>query len=297
MLLLSCPAKVFIAGEYLVLNGGPALVACLGPRFELEVSRGSGDVKGIHPDSPAGKLLASQSWFSDYDLRFIDPQQGRGGLGASTAQFLFVYALAQWKETVWEGNHTLSPWSLLESYQDFAWSGRGKKPSGADLLSQWRGGITKFSPQGRELEAVPWNFSGQKIYFLRTGEKVPTHDHLAELGDFSSAELERALRRVVRGLSALDLDEFANGIQAYGRELANLGFLTKNSLSLLHDLSWAPGVLAAKGCGAMGADFLLALVNSTEERAFKNWAGEAGLECLEFSTAEPGLQVRVQGNL
>jgi len=45
---------------------------------------------GIHPESPAGLWWLRQR-FADQGLRWLDPYQGKGGLGASSAQFVAAY--------------------------------------------------------------------------------------------------------------------------------------------------------------------------------------------------------------
>ena len=75
---LSVPSKTFLLGEYVALNGGPAIVLCTAPRFELRVEKNSSHAKyeNIHPQSPAGKLIAKNSFYQKYDLHFIDPYHG-----------------------------------------------------------------------------------------------------------------------------------------------------------------------------------------------------------------------------
>src|SRR4051794_11791453 len=90
MVTYSIAGKVFILGEYAVLGGLPALVGTVSPRFKMFLSQTQ---DFIHPDSPLGRL---QSWakkmgLPDLGFRFEDPFEGRGGFGASTAQFAMAY--------------------------------------------------------------------------------------------------------------------------------------------------------------------------------------------------------------
>jgi hypothetical protein len=52
---------------------------------------------------------------------------------------------------------------------------------------------------------------------------------------------------------------FSSAVQSFGDGLAALGLLAPASLPALAEARALPGVLAAKGCGAMGADVLLLL--------------------------------------
>src|SRR4051794_4338735 len=100
-LVFSVPGKTFLAGEYLALSGGPSLVFASEPRFELSVTSGAGKAEGIHADSPAGLFIKkNQDYFKNFDLVFHDPYQGKGGFGASTAQFLGAYAMNAWRDSV-----------------------------------------------------------------------------------------------------------------------------------------------------------------------------------------------------
>ena len=71
----SAPGKTFLFGEYLALNGGPAIVASTGPRFELKVSKGEGLCHDIHPKSLAGLWMRANAFdFSNVDIEFIDEE-------------------------------------------------------------------------------------------------------------------------------------------------------------------------------------------------------------------------------
>jgi hypothetical protein len=98
----SSPGKVFLLGEYAVLQGLPALVAAVGPRFSMGVTPrtpaseedGRGfDGDEFHPQSPVARLI---DWAQDLRaphcrLSFGDSHRGQGGFGGSTAQFALAY--------------------------------------------------------------------------------------------------------------------------------------------------------------------------------------------------------------
>ncbi len=113
-MVFSIPGKTFLAGEYLALYEGPTLVFLSQPYFELSVNKGHGETAGIHKESPAGLFIRKhQEYFANFDLKFIDPYSGRGGFGASTAQFLGCYALWLFKESpFWTMCH-VRPWRGL----------------------------------------------------------------------------------------------------------------------------------------------------------------------------------------
>src|SRR5262249_128237 len=92
---LTVPSKTYLVGEYLSLQGGPALLLNTAPRFKLTVNeKTAGDNHAFFPvESPAGKYLKKyQKFFKKFSLTFHDPYDGKGGFGASSAQFCLLAA-------------------------------------------------------------------------------------------------------------------------------------------------------------------------------------------------------------
>lgn len=288
----SAPGKTFLAGEYLALDGGLALLAMTEPRFSLKAVRGTGRRVGFPAGSPAARRLDRQAdFFSTLDLEFVDPHAGAGGWGASTAQYLMVHALqtggGAWND---EMENLVDTKSLLENYLLDAWDGQGRPPSGADLIGQMKGGLTFFSRQTGLIARGAWPFDNLDGYLIRTGVKLPTHEHLRSLVDLDTTTLAVIMTGLREAWSAADGRGFAEGIREYGRELQARGLVAETTLSLLHDLLWLEGVRAAKGCGAMGADVVFVLVDRSVRRSFQLWAADKGLSPIR-------LQDHVSGGL
>lgn len=271
-LVLSVPGKSFLAGEYLALKGGPCLLFSSKPRFELRATKGSGKVEGLHPESPAGKLLqANRDFFSTYDLSFYDPHEGRGGWGASTAQFLTAFVLNEWRESCeLETLKSLSISRLLESYWNFAWNGEGTRPSGADLVSQYKGSLTLFEKRTGLVAVHGWTFADIDFALIPTQHKLPTHEHLKTLGEFNEPAFEDAVEIIRGSLQTSQSAEFVKGIRANAKALMEAGFVAEHTQKLCADMLQKPGVLAAKGCGAMGADVILVVYEKALQDQFKN---------------------------
>lgn len=271
-LVFSVPGKSFVAGEYLALKGGPCLLLTSKPYFEFHARKGQGRVDGIHPESPAGKLIGdNKTFFSQYDLSFVDPHQGRGGWGASTAQFLTAFVLNEWRESCeLETLKSLSLSRLLEAYWKYAWNGEGHRPSGADLVSQYKGSLTFFERLTGHVGVYGWTFADIDFALIPTGKKLATHEHLKGLQDFDATALERALRTVQTALTSGDSQAFVEGIRANGKALADLGFVAPHTQQLIADYLQKPGVLAAKGCGALGADVVLVVFEKKSDLKFDN---------------------------
>lgn len=272
-LVFSVPGKSFLAGEYLAMKGGPSLLFSSKPRFELHTKTGAGKVDGIHPESPAGKLIADHSaFFSKYDLKFIDPHEGRGGWGASTAQFLAAFVFNEWRESCeLETLKSLSISRLLESYWKYAWNGEGHRPSGADLVAQYKGSLTFFERNTGHVGLYGWTFSDIDFALVPTGKKLPTHEHLKTLADFDASGIEAALEKVRSALTSGDSKEFVAGIAANAKALAALGFFAPYTQDFCKELSQKPGVLAVKGCGALGADVVMVVFDKNYRDQFNSY--------------------------
>lgn len=211
---LQVPGKTFLVGEYLALAGGPSIVATTFPCFDFSwvVTNARQDRRiqhSFHPKSPAGRLLDSFEprlpGESNYAITFHDPHFGKGGLGASTAEFIgawifeMVHGLADHRELFLnEGgrvelvetlpNHIgeISPrWSservgsgrfrdLLDRYSEFVQYG-----SGADLVSQVTGGIAVWDGVHDQMRRFSWPFTDLSLSLFKTGRKLATHEHLA----------------------------------------------------------------------------------------------------------------------
>ena len=183
-MILSVPGKTFLLGEYVALDGGPSLLLSTEPRFELRIRpRGPSQTHAaptrlpFHPKSPAGLYYKRhRDDFDAWSYEFRDPNGGKGGLGASSAQFALLYSFhhdGEWASV------SETPWaSLLRDYRECAWVGEGVPPSGADIVSQLSGGVTWFDGRTYMVESMPWPFSTLGFTLLRTGHKLATHEHL-----------------------------------------------------------------------------------------------------------------------
>jgi mevalonate kinase len=251
---LSLPGKTFLAGEYLALSGGPALLAAVEPRFELVVEKNNSKGENpFHADSPAGQLwLRHQSYLQDFSLAFIDPHQRQGGFGGSTAEFALLHMFVQLKDSLWVGAQ--ANFDLHGMLNDYRATCAGRA-SGADLIGQVRGGITLFVRERGQIQNYPWLFSDIGFFLAKTGRKLKTHEHLLNLSAFPTEGFANAMKAVEKSFLDFNSDIFIDGINAYAGELKKCGFVAEHTGQLLSGLSH-PDILAKKGCGAMGADVI-----------------------------------------
>lgn len=277
----SVPAKTFLLGEYVVTKGGPALLLSTSPRFILNVSskkEGGADVyKNIHPDSPAGKLIGrNKDFFGQFDLDFIDPYQGIGGLGASSAQFALLFALLMQVKDI-------TP-SFLENalgtYIDVAWDQTGTAPSGADVIAQLTGGLCFYHRDRGIVESLAWPFPAMDFCLIHTGNKMATHTYLRDLKEIDTGDMGDVAEDAHLGLKNSDAPLFIKAVNQYAELLKSRQWVTDLSEQLLKSIRLQPGVLAAKGCGAMGADIIFVLLDSASGDNFSAWCAEQNIKVI-----------------
>jgi mevalonate kinase len=287
----SAPGKVFLLGEYAVLAGAPALVAALPPRFRLSVSPFEGSIEtSFHPEGPAGRWCrahhVSHSW------HFEDPARGAGGFGASTAQFLLAAATVgaqDWRDlwTVYRSlNHSLA----------------GVPPSGADLVAQMLGGVVEFQPASNP-EAHQRGSSLRTIAVaviqasLQLGRKTATHSHLLEITpsmlDQLRSELQPLLDRALPAFVRGDAVSFGASLGLYADMLSKFDLEIAQARSDRDAISAFPGILGAKGTGALQSDALIAVYDPArlDVEAFRAFLAARDLRVwCERLSMEPGLE-------
>lgn len=294
--ILSIPGKVFVLGEYAVLQKLPAILAAVPPRFFLSTSRntpqGSARISMINPKSPLGRLQTylekKDDPCSSLPFQFEDPLRGRGGLGASTAQFALAYAAAtsdSEKKPAWQ-----TVWNLYQELM--ADPNSSVYPSGADLVAQWEGGLILFDPMRKKCQKLKPNFgSVQLLVFSAThqlGRKVLTHEHLSWMSkkDFPSSFLFSKLEhKIDDALTAFKKDDFfrlGQMMNEYGDILSEFNLelpITREDRQSFRNL---PGVLGVKGTGALQADAILVLVemNSLQKEDLMEVARKRNLHFL-----------------
>lgn len=269
------------------------------PCFEMDIVKGHtldrGSLGGVHPDSPAGLYLKKHSDdFADVTLNFDDAYQGRGGFGASTAQFLAVYFFSAYRKNPQvDISQVLGLKDLLQTYYECAWSGVGYRPSGADLIGQYKGLLTFFEKKRDVVLTKNWPFEDIEFFLLHTGNKVATHEHLKNLPDFNESSLESAFAYFQNSFAQQSSDLFVRGVNEYAQALRDLNFTCPETLSLLREIGTLPGVRAAKGCGALGADVVMVVANRHSAKPLQQYCDQRGLSLLASSNnISSGLQVR-----
>lgn len=288
-MLLTVPSKTFIFGEYLALESGPSLLLATGPRFSFQTNEGSNFKKQIHPLSAAGKFInLHQESFKSLNANFIDPHKAQGGFGASGAQFVFSYLYKQIKE---QQNSDYDVWTIWKSFKDHAHQSKGYTASGADIVTQLLGGVNLFNPEDRFAQKLAWPFKKKSFFVVRTGKKIPTHDHLSELQSLPIVDLKIKAEQATKAFKVGQWDSFKLAVQGYYDCLVDHELVCDYSKKLVHQISGFRSVELVKSCGALGADTLLVFYDlSLKDEAQQNILN-LGLDIVSSEVDEVGLEI------
>jgi mevalonate kinase len=289
MFSLSVPSKTFLAGEYSALFGGPALLINTSPRFVLKASLSIGlqsQRVGLSQAGPAAVLLENPA-FKDYDLQFIDPHNNRGGLGGSSAQFALLHAFLNWlkfEPTRWD--------KTLKCYRAIAKSSESYTPSGYDVVSQMIGKLAFVHMATNRVEQLDWPFKDIEAVLIRGPLKVATYKHLEDLRLNDTAELVKRSSSVYEAVKNAAVEDFVRSIRDFNEILNDEGLVAPESSEVQKLLSSRSEVLAVKGCGALGADIIMAVVVKAQLGEFSNFLREQKLDWIGSTQfLSPGLQV------
>ena len=253
---LKVPGKIFIAGEYAALKGLPALTVAVNPCFEFQ-QKSSGAMP-FHPASPAG--------LQNKNLKglFLDPYNGIGGMGRSTAEYLAAAA---------QSLDLKQNWNVWKAYRTLL-ATEHNTPSGVDLLTQLKGGYCLSETAIEKLESVSWSFKNLDWVAVITGNKVKTHEHLAKPLNLDWQLVEKLNRQVTEAFEAQDEDNFVAAFKAWREFLLANELEVPATTELIEFFMEIPGVMAAKGCGALGSDVVFVLFEKDSAQFLEN--------CLPF---------------
>lgn len=288
---ISVSGKIFLCGEYSVLFGGPAILCLTEKRFALkdtDLSKGFFlSLAEIHPESPAGRLFRTLSDEQKIKLNsfyFEDPFCGRGGFGASTAQFALLWDHINGVHTK---KNTDESWkSIYHDYLDLFME--APKPSGADLVAQVNGGgCIYFNPTRQEVKTIdlPSYFKNTYIFSAahKENRKIKTHEHINDIEKIPNESLS-ILSETTEEIffSIQDLGAYINGIKKYVEELKNLNLVHPGALEDMNLLNKVPGVLYSKGCGALLSDAIIVYsADECQEDILFQKAKECDLEFIQ----------------
>jgi len=210
-------------------------------------------------------LLATPPYFALEKGKWKDPYHGAGGFGASGAKFVF--------EAFQKGEK--DAWQVWQAYR-----ASGLKGSGADVVAQWTGKVTYFCPRECRIEKLDWPFKDLVVGLIHTGHKVLTHEHLESLTAQNFGELEEIVYEAYFAIKQKNKSEFIQKIKDYAHYLEKLQLVCENTKNILNEMQENSMILAAKGCGAMGADVILCLLHKKDALNFSQWCNEMALKIV-----------------
>ncbi len=294
---LTFPGKTFVAGEYLALLGGPALLLSTEPRFALTVGKNSKavEINPFHSNSPAGQLWSeNKKVLAHFQFSFHDPYQ-LGGFGASSAQFALMQTVLQFQDTIFQPTELKLDWRvLLKDYRRLG-AAEGFPPSGADMIGAAAGQLTFYDRQHELIETFAWPFHETEIFVAHTGHKLATHEHLKTLSHFEASSFETAMKKLKQAFIQVHLGLFIEALNDYRTSLRRNGWIAGSTIDKLQALesSADSGLLFAKGCGAMGSDVILALCEKAKAMSFRALLEQQGFKVFAGSSQiSKGLQIQ-----
>jgi len=314
----SAPGKLFLAGEYVVLRGAPALVAAVDrqarvrladPTEPLAITSLAEQVEAgpqdLSPDAEPGgdvgavlavaRTLGSCGGHLVVDTRAFLDGPHKLGLGRSAAAI--AAATAAWLAARGERARGAIRTAALEANLRF----QGGHGSGGDVAAAVFGGVVEVRradgelmiapsqiPRGLEL-VVAWSGAGaHTVPLVAKFARAGTCRSLSELGTAAEAAVDAATRN--------DAEDFCVAVaragtllQVVGRDL-DLPIVTPG-LARLMDVAARLGI-AAKPSGAGAGDCAIAFARSpAEAEALRGAWREAGFLPLALAVAHEGVRV------
>jgi phosphomevalonate kinase len=303
----SAPGKLFLSGEYAVLEGAPAVVTAVDRRVRAWISRTT------PPRSPVLEAVADavRGFVERQGKSLPEPPPVRAdssalsrsreklGLGSSAAVAAAACgALFEWAELPIDAHRD----QILTVARAAHAEAQGGVGSGADVAASVHGGTIVYA-----MDAPPQPISGAGVeqVFVWSGRSASTTGLLAAVRALESRD-PGAYREVIDAMIELSGSLAA----AYGaRDPAAIIDLTRRYGEAMGDLGRAANADivveehrltarlaedcggAAKPSGAGGGDLALAVFSDDPAGdAFRDRCHAHGLTVIDIATSEPGLQ-------
>lgn len=259
---IKIPSKTFLAGEYNILHGGTAILINTKPNFVFTIKNSDSHANPFHPQSPAGLFIQQHyEYFQQHKIYFNDPHNGLGGFGGSGAEFLGAYCSKMYIKNGGISNQSLSMEQLLTEYQQYT---IGNKTSGADLVAQMHGKITMYEKNQQQATTLSWDFPNLGFLLVPTKQNINTHQHLQTLDYNFNYDLENIVFDFKKSLYDNNEELLVDATQQFHQHMQQQKLCHPNTVDLIDNLLQYPEILAAKGCGALGADVMLLIYQTNQ---------------------------------
>lgn len=299
-LTFSAPGKTFLLGEYAVLSSGQALLLATGPVFSLQLVYGKEEDPfgflseiGQHTMSPAGRLWQALLQMHPVSLATSARINGKG-FGGSSAYLWFALL---YEAFIKRGSlpildamffsETLARIRTLETVE-----GR-VQPSCADFAAQYAGRCAMTDLHRSSVVSKSWPFADVAFILVRTGLAFSTPKHLSGLR-FSADPLIELTKKAIAAFEAADQQTFLDSFCRFQNRLVSESLQLANTTALIAKFQQGcPGFIAAKGCGAMGAETICVLVSEAcRERALRYFLSNNIAVVADTTTLQPGLTIK-----
>jgi phosphomevalonate kinase len=302
----SAPGKLFLSGEYAVLEGAPALVTAVDRRAHAWTSASR------PPPSPVldavaravGRFLEERGSSAGSlppvraDSSAFSRERRKLGLGSSAAVAAAACgALFEWADLDIDA-HRDDILAIARRAHAQAQAGAG---SGADVAAAVLGGTIIYSIEGVS-ESIA--LAGIEPVFVWTGKSASTTELIAAVRALGSADpaAYRASMDALIELASASTEAFRSGAsdaivdltRRYGEAMAALGRAARADIvveqhELISRLARDCGG-AAKPSGAGGGDVAVAVfADGSGAKRFRDTCHSSRLHLLEVETGQPGL--------
>lgn len=288
----TAPSKTFLVGEYAVLGSSPALVLNTTPRFEMIATRGETSCGDLHPESAAGRWVKQRApLLEGWNLRFVDPHNRQGGFGASSSQFIFVHCLTTYLQSSFAKiTEVFDPQAVWNDHQVLT-DNRG---SGADVLAQIQGYIAHVDVAGHYTKSLKWPYPELGFGIVRTHQKIATHEHLLHIDRKAMSLLVRPSQACVEAFGNASSEVFVGRLKAFSNALKEFSLQAPAALTLIRLFEEQNWCLAAKGCGALGADTVLFLYPIEDKEKVTTFLKKQRLTLVATQVdLSPGLEMKL----
>lgn len=285
------PSKTFLAGEYLTLIGGPAILLNTSPPFKITITEKNTSINkkkhkyysdspfiGLDKKSPLFYYLKSnKKIWNKFNINFEDPYQGLGGFGASSAIFVAIkifellYSTKSFAFSQFLTQIRLNPFiwlDFLTHYEKIFHSKHKQKflPSGVDMISQAFGKkIVFFHKNKLNISHTTWKFNNLDFILVHTNNKIKTHLHLQKIKDLSFVNSSQVIiENIWKSLINKDEYSFISYLKKFNQFLFINNLVSKKTINLIKIIHSILEVKVIKGCGALGSDVLLIIAHKKD---------------------------------